>query len=210
MKILVLGASGLVGSNVISQALRSPEIALVIAPTRRPLSPDEKLVNPVLADLGDGMRDPANFAVDAVVCALGTTSKKAGSNEAFRHVDYELPLAFAREAFRLGVNTFALVTAIGASVNSSFLYPRLKGELERDIKTVGFTSLTIARPSMIGGDRAEHRGGESVALFLAKFLRPVLPRKFHVNPAENIAAALLEAAVDQHPGCHYRYAESMV
>jgi uncharacterized protein YbjT (DUF2867 family) len=145
-----------------------------------------------------------------VICALGTTKGKSGSNEAFRHVDYVLPLAFARLAHQQGAETFALVSAIGADAGSSFFYPKTKGEVERDIKLVGFRSLTILRPSIIGGKREDSRFAEGVALALSRILAPILPKKFHVNPAAKIAGVLVESIVTAEPGCHYWYAESLV
>jgi uncharacterized protein YbjT (DUF2867 family) len=149
------------------------------------------------------------WGVDAVICALGTTSGKAGSKEAFRQVDYVLPLAFAKLAHQQGAEAFALVSAIGADANSSFFYPKIKGEVERDMKLVGFKSLTILRPSIIGGKRDESRFAEGVALTLSRILAPVLPKKFHVNPATKIADVLLDSVIGAVPGCHYRYAESL-
>jgi uncharacterized protein YbjT (DUF2867 family) len=93
------------------------------------------------------------------ICATGTTIKKAGSKEAFRSVD--LPLSFARLAHQAGAQDFALVSAIGASVDSSFFYARVKGELERDVREIGFRSLTILRPSIIEGERDEVRLAET-------------------------------------------------
>jgi uncharacterized protein YbjT (DUF2867 family) len=148
--------------------------------------------------------------VDAVVCALGTTIGKAGSKEAFREVDYVLPLAFARSAHQLGAETFVLVSASVASVSSPFFYPRIKGEIERDIELVGFKSLTIVRPSLIGGERDEPRFREGIALRLMSILAPILPKKFHVNPAPTIAAASLSAITTSEPGLHFRFAESLV
>jgi uncharacterized protein YbjT (DUF2867 family) len=143
------------------------------------------------------------------ICALGTTSGKAGSKEAFRQVDYVIPLAFAKLALQQGAETFALVSAIGADANSSFFYPKTKGEVERDMKLVGFKSLTILRPSIIGGKRGESRFAEGLALTLSRILAPVLPNKFHVNPAAKIAGVLLDSVIAAVPGCHYRYAESL-
>ena len=82
------------------------------------------------------MPEVLTWGVDAVICALGTTSGKAGSKEVFRQVDYVLPLAFAKLAHQQGAETFALVSAIGADANSSFFYPKTKGEVERDMKLV--------------------------------------------------------------------------
>jgi uncharacterized protein YbjT (DUF2867 family) len=209
MKILLLGASGLVGKNVLAQALAHPAVTSVVAPTRQPLAPHPKLKNLVSDHLGSLLSEGVAHGVDGVVCALGTTISKAGSKETFREVDYVLPLAFARSAREHGAETFVLVSASVASVSSSMFYPRIKGEIERDIELVGFKSLTIVRPSLIGGERDEPRFREGIALRLMSIFAPILPKKFHVNPASAIAAAILDAVTTAKPGRHFRYAESM-
>jgi hypothetical protein len=90
------------------------------------------------------------------------------------------------------------------------LYPKTKGEVERDIKLVGFRSLTILRPSIIGGKREDSRFAEGVAWALSRILAPILPKKLHLNPAVKIAGVLVESVIAAEPGCHYRYAESLV
>jgi uncharacterized protein YbjT (DUF2867 family) len=147
---------------------------------------------------------------DSVICATGTTIKKAGSQEAFRSVDHDLPLSFARLAHQVGAQNFALVSSIEASVDSFFLYARVKAELERVVRQIGFHSLTILRPGIIEGQRDETRRAESLALKLSHFLAPVLPKRFHVNPALTIARALVDAVVNPKPGCHFRYSDSLV
>src|SRR5271154_5332975 len=209
MKVLILGASGLVGRNSLEQTLAHPSVTEVVAPTRKPLQPRSKLTNPVAEQLELLVPEVATWKADAVICAMGTTIAKAGSKEAFRQVDYVLPLSFARRAHREGAETFALVSAIGASAESSFFYPRTKGEIERDIELVGFRSLTILRPSIIAGKRDESRFGEAVALWLSRMFAPILPKKFHINAATKIGAVLVESVVAGEPGCHYRYAESL-
>jgi uncharacterized protein YbjT (DUF2867 family) len=210
MKMLLLGASGLVGKNVLAQALADPAMTSVVAPTRRPLAPHPKLTNPVSDHLESLLTAGVAGGVDAVVCALGTTISKAGSKEAFREVDYLLPLAFARSAHQYGTETFVLVSASVASASSVIFYPKIKGEIERDIELVGFKSLTIIRPSLIGGERDEPRFREGMALRLMSIFAPILPKKFHVNPAPTIAAAIVNAVTAAKPGLHFRYAESMV
>jgi uncharacterized protein YbjT (DUF2867 family) len=210
MKILLLGASGLVGKNVLAQALAHPAITGIVAPTRQPLAPHPKLINPVSDRLESLPSEGVARGIEGVVCALGTTIRKAGSKEAFREVDYVLPLAFARSAHEHGAETFILVSASVASVSSALFYPRIKGEVERDIRLVGFKSLTIVRPSLIGGERDEPRFGEGVALRLMSAFAPVLPKKFHANPAHTIAAACLSAVMRAEPGLHFRLPESLV
>ncbi|MGA2421689.1 MAG: NAD-dependent dehydratase [Candidatus Acidiferrum sp.] len=209
MKVLILGATGLVGRNVLAQALAHPAITQVIAPTRRPLTKQDKLVNPVAPQLELLLPEVTGWAPDAAVCATGTTIKKAGSKEAFRAVDYDLPLSFARRAYQAGTQSFALVSSIGASVDSSFFYAKVKGELERDVREIGFRSLTILQPGIIDGKRDEVRLAEGLALRLSHFLAPVLPKRFHVNPAPIIARALIDAVANAEPGCHFRYSASL-
>jgi uncharacterized protein YbjT (DUF2867 family) len=209
MKVLILGATGLVGRSALVQAVTHEAFTQVIAPTRRPLPRHSKLTNPVSERLENLLPEVPAWRVDAVICTLGTTSAKAGSKEAFRQVDYVLPLAFARLAHQQGAETFALVSAIGADVNSSFFYPKTKGEVERDMKLIGFRSLAILRPSIIGGEREDSRRAEGIALGLSRIFAPILPKKFHVNPAAKIAAVLIDSIIAADPGCHYRYAESL-
>ena len=167
-------------------------------------------MNPVAPKLELLLPEVSSWRPDAAICATGTTIKKAGSKEAFRSIDHDLPLSFARLAHQAGTQDFALVSAIGASVDSSFFYARVKGELERDVRDIGFRSLTILRPSIIEGQRDEVRLAESLVLKLSHFFAPVLRKRFHVNPAPKIAQVLVEAVVTAVPGCHFRYSESLV
>src|ERR1700730_13502908 len=151
-----------VGGITLRRALAHPDFEHVVAPTRKALPPHKKLDNPVSDRLQPLVARVPEWAADALICSLGTTMAKAGSKAAFREVDYVLPLQFAKAAQSCGARTLALVTAIGASVDSRFFYARTKGELERDVQAIGFQSLTIVRPSMIGGQRNERRLGASV------------------------------------------------
>ncbi|MFM0649231.1 NAD-dependent epimerase/dehydratase family protein [Paraburkholderia bryophila] len=209
MKLLLLGATGLVGSRTLKLALSNPAFSEVIAPTRTPLAPNDRLVNPTGSRLDELVPPLMSYRPDAVICALGTTQAKAGTKEAFRYVDYELPVAIGKAAHRAGVETYAIVTAMGASTQSMSFYYRTKGEVERDILDIGFRSLTICQPSLIGGERNEARRAEGAALTVLRLLAPILPRKFHVNPAEAIAAALLDAVVVAKTGCRRIYSEEM-
>ena len=117
MKLLLLGATGLVGSRTLKLALSKPVFSEVIAPTRKPLEPSGRLVNPVGPSLEELIPNLMSYQPDAVICALGTTQAKAGSKEAFRRVDYELPIAVGKAAHAAGVETYAIAPA--ATSNSS-------------------------------------------------------------------------------------------
>ncbi|NLB58801.1 MAG: NAD(P)H-binding protein [Gammaproteobacteria bacterium] len=199
MKLLLLGATGLVGSHVLDMAIADERIDEVIAPTRRPLPERAGLVAP-LVDFDYLPEDAPWWRAEAVICALGTTMRKAGSREAFRRVDHHYPLQAARIARGHGVPTFVLNSAMGADRHSRYFYNRVKGELERDLRQAGFESLTFVRPGLISGEREEFRLAERVAEVALKAAGLVLPRKWRVNPAQHVALAMLEAAVEGRAG----------
>lgn len=201
MKLILVGATGLVGSHVMRLALAEDRVTQVIAPVRRALPAHPKLLAPVV-DFEALPEEASWWAADAVICALGTTLRTAGSQEAFYRVDHDYPLTIARRAREHGTPTFVLNSAIGADSSSRFFYNRVKGETERDLATLGFRSLTYVRPGLIGGDRQEFRAGERLATIVLHLIGPALPRQWRINPAERIAAALIEAAVVGNPGVH--------
>jgi uncharacterized protein YbjT (DUF2867 family) len=209
MKLLLLGATGLVGGQTLELALCNSAFSEVIAPTRKPLPARDRLVNPIGSPLEELI--PALMArkPDAVICALGTTQAKAGSKEAFRYVDYELPIAFGKAAEAAGVGTYVIVSAMGASPDSKSFYYKTKGVMETEIQKIGFRSLTICRPSLIAGKRTEARPAEKAALTVLRLLAPILPKKLHVNPANVIAGSLLRAVITAKPGQNWIYSDEM-
>lgn len=201
MKLLLLGASGLVGGHVLDQALRDPRITRIASPVRRPLPPRDRLLT-VVVDF-ETLPEAADWwGADAVICALGTTRRRAGSAQAFRRFDRDLVLSALRLARDHGTPTLALVSATGANTASPFLYSQVKGETECGAMALGFSSLTVLRPGLIGGARTERRPLERMAVLVAKAVEPVLPRGWRINPAERIAARLIEAAIAGTPGRH--------
>jgi uncharacterized protein YbjT (DUF2867 family) len=199
MKLLLLGATGLVGRHVLDLALADPRVAAVTAPARRPLPSRPGLVAPVV-DFANLPEDPSIWTGDAVICALGTTLKVAASRERFHQVDHDYPLAIARLAKANGATTFVLNSAMGADVKSLFFYSRVKGEIERDIVALGFERTVLVRPGLIDGPRAEPRPMEEMARKLLSALRPVLPPSARANKPERIASVMLDAAVNAKPG----------
>ena len=149
MRIMLVGATGLVGSNVLARLLADARVEAVIAPTRKPLAAHAKLQNPIV-DFARLPVDAEWWAVDAAICTLGTTRAKAGSDQAFIEVDHLYPLAVARFVRNHGATRFALNSSVGADAASRFLYTRTKGQVENDIRALGFPSLTIVRPGLIG------------------------------------------------------------
>lgn len=210
MRVMLLGATGLVGGLALPRLLDDPRCSAVVAPARRPLALTlGKLENPVLAF--DALPASPGWArVDAVICALGSTLAQAGSRAAFHRIDHDYPLAFARLAKAQGARAYVLNSAAGANPQSPVFYSRVKGELERDLRALGFASLTLVRPGLIGGERNEVRRGERFALTVLGALGPVLPRAWRINPAGEIAKALVEAALAPQPGEHVVASSALV
>lgn len=207
MRLLLVGGTGLVGRHVLELALADERVMSVTAPVRRAIPVSKKLHAPIL-DFDRLPVDEDWWSTDAVVCALGTTIKVAGSQAAFRKVDHDYALAVARLARTGGARTFVLNSAAGANAASWFFYNRVKGETERDLATLGFPSLTLVRPGLIGGERDESRTAERVASVALRLLDPVLPRSARINPAARIAQVMMEAAVTGPPGvCVVRSSE---
>lgn len=202
MKLMLVGASGLVGQQVLRQALANPAVSRMIAPTRTPLAAVNGLENPVV----DFERLPADapwWNVDAVICTLGTTMAQAGSQAAFRRVDHDYPLAVARLARAAGATAFVLNSALGAAVDSRVFYNRIKGEVEAAITDLGYPSLTLVRPSLLdGGPRPDSRPGERAGLWFARIFGPLIPARYRAVVTDAVARTLLAAALGQAPGVH--------
>lgn len=200
LRLLLLGATGAVGREVLAQALADHRVAQVTAPTRRPLAAHAKLLNPV-TDFAQPDAAAAWWQADAVVCALGTTIKVAGSQAAFAAVDRDLVIDTARWARQAGATRMALNTALGTSRKGNF-YLRTKAEAEEGVRALGYPSLTIVRPSLIVAERAVVRPGELAGLWVSRVLGPLIPRRYRPVTAARIARALLEAALQGPPGEH--------
>lgn len=199
MKLLLFGSTGLVGQEVLALALADPRVSAVVTPVRRAVPARGKLVAPVV-DFGRLPEAAAWWQAGAAICALGTTLRAAGSREAFRTVDRDYVLAVARLARRHGTPAFVLGSSMGADPGSRVFYTRVKGEAEQAVAGLGFPSLTILRPGLIGGTRRERRPAEWLTGLVLSRLAPVLPRGLRVNPAARIAQAMLEAALEAAPG----------
>jgi len=197
-RVLLAGATGLVGSEILRGLVADDDVAEVHVLARRPLDP--ALVAPkvreIVVDFDALDAHPAWSRVDQVLCALGTTIRQAGSQAAFRRVDFDYPLAVARLAHTQGARHFLLVSVVGADARSRVFYNRVKGELEDAVRGVGYPALTIARPSFLLGPRKELRLGE----LLMKRLARLFPAPWKPVDARRVASALVRAARADEPG----------
>lgn len=199
---LIFGGTGMVGQQLVSQALTSNQVAYIVAPTRKALAPQNKLSNPIV-DFNSLPDSASWWQADAVLCALGTTIKQAGSIQQFRRVDYDYVMQAAKHARSAGTSCFVLNSSLGADASSSNYYLKVKGELERNLSELGFQSLTIIRPSLLdAGQRPEVRLGEQIGLWFSKRLSIIIPKRYLPISTENVARAMLSAAIEAKPGLH--------
>ncbi|NGT18368.1 nucleoside-diphosphate sugar epimerase [Achromobacter insolitus] len=192
-KVLLAGASGLVGGRILQALLADRTVAKVHALGRRALPVSHPKLQAHVVDFGNL---PVLPPADEVYLALGTTIKVAGSQEAFRAVDLSANLATARAAYAAGARRAGLVSAVGANSQSSVFYNRVKGELEDALKALGLTALVIAQPSLLldyrEGLQQPPRIGERIAIPIAKLLAPLLPGAYRPVRAEAVAQALVK------------------
>lgn len=190
--VLVAGATGLVGREILQGLLADPSVAAVHALARRPIATQHAKLTVHTVDFA---ALPSLPSLDEVYLALGTTIKVAGSQSAFRAVDLDANLAVARAAQAAGARRVGVVSAMGADSQSSIFYNRVKGELEQALESLHFEGLVIARPSLLLGDRAAlgqpTRRGEQLGERAGRWLGPLLPANLRPIRAADVARALL-------------------
>lgn len=196
--VLLLGATGLVGGECLRLLQAHKAFGRIVVLTRRPfdlgrLGPkvEHHIVN--FEHLTSASQF---FAVDLIICAIGTTMKHAGSRRAFRTVDLLYPLTAAHLGLEKRVSHFLVVSALGADPRSVIFYNRIKGELETGLSALPFRSLTIARPSVLIGKREQPRTAERIAAGIS-FL---IPRRVRPIKATDVAAAVVHQASLDEPG----------
>jgi uncharacterized protein YbjT (DUF2867 family) len=200
---LLAGATGLVGRSLLALLLESPRYRRVQVLLRR-AAPDLAAHPRLATAVVDFAALPPLPPVDDVFIALGTTIRVAGSQQAFRRVDFDAVLATARAGRAAGARRLLVVSALGADPASTVFYSRVKGEMQQAIVTLGYESVVIVQPSLLLGDRAAlgqpKRTGEE---FAQRLLRPLLgwvPSRVRPIRAEDVARAMLRAALEASPG----------
>lgn len=198
------GATGLVGRELLALLLASDRyraLHLLLRRAVRDLPAHAKLV---AHEVDFGALPATLAACDDVYIALGTTIKVAGSQDAFRMVDFDYVVNVARAARSAGATRLAVVSALGADANSRVFYNRVKGDMQAAVATLGFESVVIAQPSLLVGDRAAlgqpTRGGE---IWAGRLLRPVMglvPASVRPIEARRVARAMIDAMLAAKPG----------
>jgi len=199
---LLLGGSGLVGQFCLRSLLEDDHYGKVILLTRRALPATDPKAKQMIIDFTK-ISDLPLDTVDDVFCALGTTIRKAGSQEAFRNIDLELPMAAASRSLEFGARKFILVSSVDANPKSRNFYLRTKGELEEKLCSLPFAAIHIFRPSFLVGAREGPRLGELLGMGLARLLQFTLIgrlRRYRPIQAAHVGRAMVAAAESPRQG----------
>ena len=210
MTATIIGATGLIGSYLLNELLNDPFYDTVKILIRKPLDITHPKLEKIIVYFNDS--DSLLVAIDnsdIVFCAIGTTQRKVkGDKEAYRKVDYDIPVKAARFCKMTDCSTFVLVSSVGANSKSNSFYLKLKGEVEDAVKAIGLRSVHIMRPSMLLGDRKEFRSGEKIGKVLMTALSFLLPSKYKPIHGMKVAKAMLNAAKENKDGfCVYENTE---
>jgi uncharacterized protein YbjT (DUF2867 family) len=190
---LLAGASGLTGGHALEALLGAPEISRVLAVSRRPLGREHPHLANRIVQFERLEAQLKGASCDVALCCLGTTRRRAGSPQAFRAVDVDCVLSFARAAQAAGARRFVVMSSVGANPESRNFYLRTKGEMEQQAAALGFESLDILQPSLLLGWRGETRPLELAATALMPLLNPFLRGNY--LPYRAISARVVGAAL---------------
>src|SRR5580658_501428 len=205
---LVAGSSGLVGGKLLPILLAAPEYSRVHALARRALPTDNpRLANRVVRFDAPLEAQLKNFQCQDAFCCLGTTLKNAGSQEAFRAVDHDLVIQFAKFALSAGAERLVVISSVGSNAAAKNFYLRVKGETEKELERLKFRSLDILQPSLLLGSRREFRLLEMMSQPAMRLVGPLMAgewSRYRAIDAANVAAAMYGAARSMRKGV-YRY-----
>ena len=202
---LLVGASGLVGKQLLSLLLEDPAYEKVTVIGRKELPIQHKKLSQHVVDFEHLGQAAQRIRAHDGFCCLGTTIRKAGSEAAFRKVDYTYPYEIAKIAKVNGARRFLIVTAVGADPASNVFYNRVKGEIEQTITKMPFDSVHVFRPSILVGEREEFRPWERIGILAMKALSFAMVggwKKYRPIPAEAVAKAMVRATREGRSGIH--------
>lgn len=197
---IIFGSTGLIGSSVLQQLLKDDRYGEIKIFVRKATGIKHPKVDEFIIDFEklDDYRDLIKG--DDLFCCLGTTIKVAGSEAAFRRVDYEWVRWCAVCAYENHVKNFIVISSLGANADSKNFYLKTKGEMEKAVSAFNFDKTVILRPSMLLGDRKEFRLGELIGKFFMILFSVFIPKRYKAVESEDVAAAMIKAANDEVKG----------
>ena len=194
---IILGASGLTGSLLLEKLLNDNRYDSIKLFGRKKISGLPSKVIQFTGNLLELESFKADFKADEVYCCIGTTAKKTPDKTIYKEIDYGIPVAASKLAKENNINTFSVVSAIGADAKSSIFYNKTKGEMEQNVLAQKIENTFILQPSIIGGNRNESRMGEKIGLIVFKLIQPLFIgklKKYRITEAGDIAQAMINLA----------------
>ncbi len=203
MKAILIGGSGLIGSSLLSELLKSDQITDILLVARKASGISDPKIRELILNFDDLDTHTEKFKADIIFSCLGTTRNKTPDETLYRKIDLEYPLKMLEIAINNGIKQFHIVTSLGADAYSSNSYLRLKGELENRLKSLGIPSLHIYQPSFLRGERQEKRPAEYIANIFTTLIDPLMVgslKKYRSIKAETVAKAMLNQALKDLKG----------
>jgi len=204
-KAILIGATGLIGHDLLAKLLAHETYTEVLVITRKALHVNHPKLKELIINFDELASYKAEIIGDVVFCCLGTTLKKTPDLAAYRKIDYQYPLDVANVAFKNGASQYHLISAMGANVNSSLFYSKTKGEVERDLQQIPFQAIYIYRPALLDGNRKEERTAEKMMIGLFRLINPILVgplKKYRSIKIEKVADAMLSNANSTKEGIY--------
>lgn len=202
MTATLIGATGLIGKQLLNELLKDPFYDTVRILIRRPLDIQHEKLEKKIVDFSDG--DSLLVAIDnsdVIFCTIGTTQKKVhGDKTAYRKIDHDIAIDLARFSKMTGCEKFILVSSVGANKESNNFYLKLKGEIEEDLKATGLKSIHIMRPSMLLGDRKEFRFGELIGRIIMPVFSSLFPARYKPIKAGTVAKKMVDVSKLEREG----------
>ena len=202
MTATLVGATGLIGSYLLEELLNDPYFDTIRILIRRPIEITNAKLEKKIVDFNDS--DSVLVALsnsDVAFCAIGSTMKKVkGDKDAYRKIDYDIPVNLARFCKMTGCEKFILVSSAGANTKSSNFYQRLKGETDEAVKQAGPKTIHIMRPSLLLGERKEFRLGENIGKVVMTNLSFLIPDKYKAIQGKDVAKVMLALAKKNDEG----------
>lgn len=207
---VIIGSSGLVGKQVLNLLLKDKEIQKVKALVRKQMPVSHPKLEQIVVDFSDlEAFKKTMIGGNILYCAVGTTLKKVKSDkEAYRKVDFDIPVNAARFAKYLNYDHFSLISAVGANATSGNFYLKLKGQVEKTIEQLELRSVAFFRPSFLLGDRNEFRLAETISKVVFKLFSFLVPSKYQAVKDKVLAKSMIKKSIQKAPGTNvYHYKE---
>ncbi len=191
---IILGATGLTGGILLENLLKDASFEKIKLFSRSSVKNNSPKIEEHLIDLFQLEEYSEAFKADVVFCCIGTTKANTPDKETYKKIDYGIPVTAAKLTKKNGIETFVVISAMGADATSSIFYNKTKGEMQRDVINKNIKNTYVLQPSLIDGDRNENRFGEKLAAFFMKTFRFLIPKKYKMIKAETIAEAMIVLA----------------